>query len=69
MKKGLKKLVLSRETLRQLNENGAGLVNGGGGSARICPNYDDPGGGTGPVWTGPFYAGCPSYGNYCTVGC
>jgi len=63
MKKNVRKLTLNRETLLDLT---TAKVEGG-------VFYRDPGdgtsGGTGPVWTGPFYPGCPSYGNYCTMGC
>ena len=59
MKKSPKKLKLSRETLQQLDDERVR-----GGVRNQDPNPD-----TGPVWTGPFYAGCPSYGNYCTMDC
>jgi hypothetical protein len=71
MKKRIKKLRLSRETLRKLS--GADLKDANGGHPppdhrsqvySACP-LDCEGG---PIYTGPFYEGCPSYGN-CTFGC
>jgi hypothetical protein len=64
----LKKIGLSRETLRNL---GVSLLHGAAGSAFCskitacvgsCPCQTPPSPpDTGPVWTGPFYQGCPSY--------
>lgn len=65
MKKS-RKLHLSRETLRRLDSRV--LVDVGGAAPQ--QEYKDTGNGQDdPIYTGPFYAGCPSYGNYCTVGC
>ena len=79
----LKKLKLSRETLRNLRPEEMQIPAGvdpatyircsGTCTKQLCSAeswcYACPPDDTGPVFTGPFYAGCPSYGNYCTVGC
>ena len=79
MRKRVRKLKLNRETLRQLDLHLSMVV--GGTNFESCGDVCDlnPVEPTtqcgwytaqcGPVYTGPFYAGCPSYGAYCTVGC
>lgn len=61
MKKTVQKLRLHRETLLQLE--GVQLVRGAGNSAVVCPQNPDPPDptNTNPIWTGPYYSGCPSY--------
>lgn len=78
MKKNIRKLQLTTETLRNLEDRAAGQAWGGatGPSCQescTCPNSSpghtcEPGG---PIITGPFYgSGCPSYsGGPCTVSC
>lgn len=61
MKKQVRKLSLNRETVRQLSESQLQVI----GRA----DQQDTGDDTGPIFTGPFYGGCPSYGSYCTVTC
>jgi hypothetical protein len=70
--KKTKKLVLNRQTLRNLSYGRLSRAIG-------VDDYQDPGQGTGPIYTGPFLyfcgpgasRGCPPdtfYGG-CTVGC
>jgi hypothetical protein len=60
MKKNIKRMTLNRETLLRL-----------AGAEPINRNYRDPypTTNTDPVYTGPFYNGCPSYGDWCTFTC
>lgn len=67
MKKSLKKLSLSRETLYQLNERHLRLNGGGHPDVQGPPETFNST--TDPIYTGPFYGGCPSYGNWCTFSC
>ena len=67
MKKSLKKLALNRETVLHLER----IAKARGGVFHQDPSIDTctTGPGGGPIYTGPFYPGCPSYGNYCTMYC
>jgi hypothetical protein len=61
MKSKARKLALNRETLTRLEGRYLAAAEGG----VTGPHDKIPTDGTGPIWTGPFYEGCPSY----TVGC
>lgn len=70
-----RKLKLSRETLFHLTAPALKQVAGAYTHWETCscasycgPDEQVPIDDTGPVYTGPFYAGCPSAGNYCTMG-
>ena len=73
----LKKLALSRETLRNLGVSVFHKAAGGYSAActkitaciESCPCQPTPPPNNGPIETGPFYQGCPSYGDQCTVAC
>jgi hypothetical protein len=65
MKKSLKKLSLSRETLYQLNERHL-RWRGARPDVQGPPETFTTGE---PVYTGPFDGGCPSYGGWCTFSC
>ena len=74
MKKSQKKLTLSRETLRLLRGEELPRMVGGNLTNPQCDPYQKDytsrcqyTGDTGPVPTGPFVFGCPSYGNQCTA--
>lgn len=75
MKRKTLKLKLSRETLVNLTASHLKQVAGGYTEWLTCsqpqycgPDQQEPIGDTGPIYTGPFYSGCPSYGA-CTLGC
>lgn len=77
-KRLMTKLHLNRETLRNLDRAGLGHAIGGIRTTAdvpetqcLCPKEpnDETYGCGGPIYTGPFYPGCPSYGTACTVGC
>jgi len=66
----LAKLRLNRETLRILNRSDLGDIVAGIRTAAdvpvtqcLCPKdpNDETYGCGGPIYAGPFYAGCPSY--------
>jgi hypothetical protein len=83
MKRRQKKLTLNRETLRNLQTALLRNVGGARSENTQCPVMTPCTGqtgpfdpvtvttcpDTGPIDTGPFFPGCPSYGNYCTVTC